>query len=528
MSETKISTTARPTPESPAFWRNWRAAFTNPPKADEGANAVILQPLAPDFNVMASVNEDIRERCLNVIHRTEEILSLRQDFVGIFGEVEKILHQAELTSTALVERTALLRREEEAGSALKALHASLQEESERHLNENALLKSEVERFGMLVGARESRINALEGELAKERASSALLRSELDQERAAHSAAAERLADALVEMETLSATVAGQHLRIAELSDQNSLTEFQNVALERTFAEAQGVTKGVREQLVESQKQVESLTTDVGEANREIEALRGQAKIAEAAMAASKLDHEIGQAVWLEKGQAASEEIERLKAEASSERARADANETQLAATRAEVQTTAAMLRAKEREAEQLSAKLDPLTSRVRSSTDEITTLAERLAESEKSRAALADRAHAMVRAMADIKTKHELADERSQQLESRLAVEAVRSAANTEQLEIKIRTLIEELEKEKAAHLVAMSSLEAARGRIIRQHGSETLLDILSRPESENADVGIGKPSSLVEDVETAPDARPKLQNRRRNGIGAPARREAQ
>jgi chromosome segregation ATPase len=525
MSETKISPTSRPTSESPAFWRNWRAAFSNSTKAEDGA--LILEPNAPDFTIIASVNEDIRERCLNVIQRTEEILSLRQDFVGIFGEVEKILQQAESTSTALVERTALLRREEEANYALKADQASLQEESERHLNENALLKSEVERFGMLVGARESRINALEGELAKERAAGAALRSEFEQERTAHSAAAERLTDALAEMETLSATVADQHLRIAELSDQNSLTEFQNVALERTLAESQGVTKGVREQLVESQKQVESLTTDLGEANREIEALRGQAKIAEAAMAASKLDHEIGQAVWLEKGQAASEDIERLKAEANGERARADANETQLAATRAEVQATAAMLRAKEREAEQLSTKLDPLVGRVRSATDEIASLTERFADSEKSRAALADRAHAMVRAIADIKTKLELAEERSQQLEGRLAVEAVRSAANTEQLEIRIRTLIEELEREKAAHLVVLSSLEAARSRIIRQHGSETLLDILSRPEGDNSDVAVSKPTSIAEEAETAPDARPRLQNRRRNGHGAPSRREA-
>jgi chromosome segregation ATPase len=497
---------------------------------------MILEPLtphAPDFNVMATVNEDIRERCLNVIHRTEEILSLRQDFVGIFGEVEKILHQGELTSTSLVERTALLRREEEEHSKLRALHASLEEESERNLNENALLKSEVERFDLLVGARESRINSLESELAREKDAANALRGALEQERQEHSASAERLRDAVSEMENLSETVTNQHARIAELSDQNSLAEFQNVALERAFAESQGATRSLREQQIEAQKHIEALTNSLGEANREIEAMRGQAKIADAAMAATKLDHEIGQAVWLEKGQATSDEIERLKSEAASERARADASETQLAATRAEVQSVSAMLRVKEREAEQLSSKLDPLTSRVRSAADELSSLSERMAESEKSRAALADRAHAMVRATADIKTKLELAEERSQQLEGRLATEAVRSAANSEQLEIKIRALIEELEKEKAAHLVALSSLEASRGRIIRQRGSETLLDILSRPEGDSDDVGADRANGIAESAEATPEARPKLQSRRRNGVGAneprsAARREAQ
>jgi chromosome segregation ATPase len=206
------------------------------------------------------------------------------------------------------------------------------------------------------------------------------------------------------------------------------------------------------------------------------------------LVSAKLAYEIAQTIWQEKEQTTSDELDRLSRQANTERARAEASDSQLAATRAELQTTAASLRSAEREVEQLTVKITPLDERIEGLVREIASLTEKMADSDRSRSALADRAHAMVRAMSDLKAKLELAEEKAQQLEGRLSSEAARSAANSEQLEARIRSLTESFEKEKAARVVALSALAAARSKVIRQREGESLHDILARADTMNAE----------------------------------------
>jgi chromosome segregation ATPase len=434
-----------------------------------------------DFNYLAQVSEDIRERYVSIINRTDELVALRRDFVEVFAEVGKILTETEETNSALMERTALLAHEEEEHGVLKTLYQGLRESSDRHANENNLLRSEIDRFGELVASREARIRALEEDLTKRRDENDGLLKELEQERSGHVQTMDRLENALSDSNGHEDVILRQQSEIAELSDRSSVAEFQANSLEKSLVESQAVAKGLRDSLAESQQQVEGHL-------QKLEASNAELKTSEAALVSAKLAYEIAQTIWQEKEQTTSDELDRLSRQANTERARAEASDSQLAATRAELQTTAASLRSAEREVEQLTVKITPLDERVEGLVREIASLTEKMADSDRSRSALADRAHAMVRAMSDLKAKLELAEEKAQQLEGRLSSEAARSAANSEQLEARIRSLTESFEKEKAARVVALSALAAARSKVIRQREGESLHDILARADTMNAE----------------------------------------
>jgi chromosome segregation ATPase len=243
-----------------------------------------------DFNYLAQVSEDIRERYVSIINRTDELIALRRDFVEVFAEVGKILTETEETNSALMERTALLAHEEEEHGVLKTLYQGLRETSDKHANENNLLRSEIERFGELVSSREARIRALEEELAKRRDENDGLQKELEQERSAHAQSLDRLDNALSDSRGHEEVFLRQQSEIAELSDRSSVAEFQANSLEKSLVESQAVAKGLRDSLADSQQQVEGLL-------QQLEASNAETKSSEAALVSAKLAHEIAQTIW---------------------------------------------------------------------------------------------------------------------------------------------------------------------------------------------------------------------------------------
>jgi chromosome segregation ATPase len=439
-----------------------------------------------DLDLLAKVNEDIRERCIGIVNRADELVALRNEFIEVFGEVGKILRDTEGTSSALVERSAMLALEEEEHSALKARYRALYDDYEKKNNELSLLRSEVESNGELVSTRELRIQALEQQLSEERDQFAALRNELDQERYMGGLTSEKLNAALGDVRADEALLAVLQAQVAAWSDRSSAAEFHVSALEASLSEGQALAKGLRDSLADSQQDAESLSRRLDEANAEVEALRSRIETIEATLSAERLEREVAQAVSQQKDQAAADEIAGLRAHLDADRARAEAGEAQLAEARAELQTTGSELRAKEREVEVLTARITPLDERLDSAIEEIASLTDKLAEAEKSRAQLADRAQALVRAMTDQLAKLELAEQRAQLLEGRLASEATRFAGDNEQLERKIHELNERFEREKAARVVAAGALEAARSRVVRQREATSLHDVLTRAD-ENA-----------------------------------------
>jgi chromosome segregation ATPase len=461
-----------------------RSAAPPPPSPD----FVAAPPsAAPELDTLAKVNEELRERCIHIVAKSDELIGLRNEFIEVFRGVDKILRETEGTSSALAERSAILARETEEHGALKTLYRALNEESEKNRGETGLLRSEIQRYGDLVAGREARIRALEAELSAEKDNSATLRGETEQHRYVAGLATEKLQSALTEIGLNESLISGLQGQVAALSDRCSTAEFHVKAMQGSLAESQNVAKGLRDALAESQHQADSRAQGLGEADAQIAGLRQRADELESSLSSARLEYELAQTLWQQRGEANTDEIEALKAEIDAQRSRADAGDELLAETRAELQTVTADSRAKQRVAEQLEVRIASLDEYAKQAAQEIADLNQRLVEAEKSGAALADRSQALVRAMNDQKAKLESAEERCHLLEERLAVQSSRFTADSEQFQQKIRGLVEKLEEEKVARVVISGALEAAR-RSTANHprgGESTLLDIFARAVTE-------------------------------------------
>jgi len=442
---------------------------------------------APELDKLAKVNEEIRERCIHIVAKSDELVGLRNEFIEVFRGVDKILRETEGTSSTLAERSAMLARETEEHDSLKALHRALAEETEKSRGELSLLRSEIQRYGDLVTGREARIQALEAELSAERDNTVTLRSETEQQRYVAGLATEKLQNALGEIGANESLISELEAQVANLSDRCSTAEFHVKAMQGSLAESQTVAKGLRDALAESQHQSDTHSQNLGEANAQIAGLRQRADELESSLSSARLEYELAQALWQQRGEANNDEIEALKGEIDAQRSRADAGDGLLAETRAELQAAATESRAKHRVAEQLEARIASLDEYAKQAAQEIADLNQKVIEAEKSGASLADRAQALVRAMNDQKAKLESAEERCRVLEERLAVQSSRFAADSEQLQQKIRGLVEKLEEEKVARVVISGALEAARRNTTNQPrgGESTLLDIFARAVTE-------------------------------------------
>ncbi|HXW19458.1 MAG TPA: hypothetical protein VEK35_03030 [Roseiarcus sp.] len=452
---------------------------------------------AADLDALAEVNEDIRERCLGIVNRAEQLLALRGEFVEICGEVGKILRRTEATSSALLERSATLAHEEEEHEALKARYRGLYDEYERTSGEHRLVRSEAEGYSELVRAREARIQALEQELSDERNTGVTLRAQLEQERCANSVTTDKLKAALGEIDVNETLTADLKAKGGEFGERCVAFESRAGALEAELAESQTIEKTQRRRLAESQQSVAGMSRRLEESECEVAASRARLEAIEAALSGARRGHEAAQNVWNVKDQATADEIADLNARLAATERRLESAEALNSEARAELVAANAELGARVQEIERLSARIATLEERLAKAAEEIAALGQKTVDSERASASLADRAQALVRATSDQAAKLELAEMRAELLENRLSSETARFAADREALERKIHDLNEGFERERAARAVATGALEAARGRIARQREATTLHDILVRAE-EAAQNDVAEPLACL------------------------------
>ncbi len=498
MSDASSKSAAHYVEEIKNSWRSFRQLVTGKGLQQVETTAVAtIEPETATLNSLAKVNEETRERCLNILDRLEDLIVIRQEFVEVVGEVGRVLREAEGTSSTLVERTAMLTREETEHSALKARFRSLHEDSEVRSQQNDLLLSETQRFGDLVSAREARITDLEAELAEAKENSLAFYREIERQHAIAEAMAVKLQAAEENVRSSEALVANHEERAAILLDRCSAAEFYATALEGNVAEQHSANRSLREALADCERRLEATSSELKSETAERERLYKVARDAEERLSAAQLEHDMTLVGLQRREESLFEEIEALKKELDVQRSRAQSAETTVAATRAEHQNAVAELRSKARRAEALETQVTPLERQLVEAKAEIAAANEKYAEAEKTRARLADRAQALVRAMSDQKAKLELAEERCALLDASTASEAARFAQERDELQVKLHDLAEQLEKEKSAHAVAASALEAARIRRRQPNDTSTWFDILARADeaagSESASDASGR-----------------------------------
>jgi chromosome segregation ATPase len=467
-------------------WKNLRLyIFPHNIAASDGGDGLAATAQQPqsELDALAKVNEELRDRCINIVNRSDDLLALRNEFIEVFGDVGKILKNTEATSSALAERNAKLALEEEEHGALKQRYRALHEENETNRNDNSVLRSEVQRHETLVSSREARIEALEADLAKQKDGAASLWSALEQERFVANLATEKLQVALADVDRSTALTEALQVEGAAANDRCSKAEFHARALQDSLAEAQGEAKQLRDSLTESQQRSGGLEQSREAAEIEIESFRKRVEALESALSASQLEHEMGQMLWGRRAEESRDEIAALRAQLDADSSRAEATEQLLAEARAELIGKVVDLSAKERHIEQLEARIAPLNERCEQARTEIAELVAKIAEGEKSHAKLADRAQALVRAMNDKRAKLESAEERIILLNKRLADDSVKFAVASEQFEQKISELTAQFEREKNARIVVSGALEASRTRAARPRPATSMREILARSD---------------------------------------------
>jgi chromosome segregation ATPase len=471
-----------------------------------------------ELDALARTNEQLRERCINIVNRAEDLLVLRNEFAEVFGEVGKILKNTEGTSASLAQRSAMLALEEEEHGALKARYRALHDENETNRSENSVLQGEIQRYGELVTSRETRIQGLEAELMAEKGKAAAFLNALEQERVTANLALEKLQAALAEIHNNEALIGTLQTESAALNDRCSTAEFHTRALQNSLSQANTVAEELRETLEATQHKAAGFEQGLGAAEIEIDNLRKGGEALEAALSTARLEHDMAQTVWRQRAKENRDEIATLEALVDAERSRADAGEHLLAEARAELSAKVADLRAKERHADELEVKIKPLEGQVEEARRAIGELEVKLSADEESRAKLADRAQALVRAMNDKMAQLDSADERAHLLKERLANETTQFAAESQQLEQKIHSLTEQLEKEKNARAVMSGALEASRSKVTRRPISSMRGIIAHTEDATSVDVMYPWPWSQKEGSESlqlaseAPEQEPAVE----------------
>ena len=292
-----------------------------------------IEPETATLNSLAKVNEETRDRCLNILDRLEELSIVRREFIEVVGEVGRVLREAEGTSSTLVQRTALLTREEAEHSALKARFRTLHEESEVKSQQNDLLLSETHRFGDLVSSRETRIAALEAELTEVKEKSVAFYQEMERQHAIADAMEVKLQASEENIRSGEALIAEHEARGATLLDRCSAAEFYASALEGNVAEHQSANRSLREALADCERRLEATNAELKAETAERERLYTVARAAEDALSAAQLQHEITTVGLKRREEGLIDDIAALNKELDVQRARAQSAETTVAASR---------------------------------------------------------------------------------------------------------------------------------------------------------------------------------------------------
>lgn len=427
------------------------------------------------LDAVGRINEDIKNSCFDFIRKLDELTEVRGTFIDIFDRVGKILADREQTKSALVERSMMLARAENAHQELKGEYRALYEQSEDYRAENSLLRTENERVVELVHSRESRIETVEEELREQTEAATTLRNELEHERNRLSRLADEIQSAQTQISKNDALISQLQVDLSAACDQRAFAEQRAQTLEAGLAESQQNATKLQTALAECEIYAKGLAGNIRE--QEIAVVSGKRQIEEleALLASKQSEHQYAETRWQQETEQAREAIAELESQIDKLTDRSHAGDRLLADARAELQAKIDELRAEERRGHELEAKLNHSYERQESDASEIDELKHRLDKKERAHTHLTSRAQAVIRAMRDLKVHLEKADQRAQLIGERLAAETRRFEAQTEGLEQTIRDLTEQLEKERLLKAITEGALEAARqNRILPVQDLET------------------------------------------------------
>jgi chromosome segregation ATPase len=428
-------------------------------------------------------NEDIKNRCIDVVRKLDELSDVRTTFVEIVDRVGKILSTRETTNAALVERGMMIALAEGALQDLKAESRALYECKEELRSENSLLLSENERLKGSVRTREARIESVESELQKVTDTATLLRNDLDRERdqLAHTDGELQLAQ--LEIQKNDALISQVQAELAATRDAHAFAEQHVQSLQSNLMDSQQSAAKLQTLHAESQIFASGLSDKIREMEIALESERRQIGELDGLLASTQAEHQKAQTRWQQETEQNRLTIAELESRIDKLTAHSVAADRLLAEVRAELQAKTDQFRAEERRAQEIDAKYQRLVERHEAEALESDDLRGRLESRDRLHARLTGRAKGLIRAMRDLNTDLEKSEQKAALSAERLATETRRFDERTGQLEQTIHDLTEQLEKERLSKAMTEGALEAARQKRVQAREDVKLADILARAE---------------------------------------------
>lgn len=466
-------------------------------------------PTAPEtafaewtLDQIGAENEEIKNRCIDIVRKIDELTALKDHFVEISGWIGGILEAREKTQSALVERGMMMALAEGALADLKTENRDLYEAKEAALAENSLLTAENERLRTTTRGQEARIEALENELREANEASAQLRQDLDAERARGVHLKGEVDDLQLVVETNDAMISQLQLDLAAARDEVVFTRQHGEMLQTNLTESQTQVGKLQSELSETQMRASGLSEKIREMEIALDSERRQLAKLEELLAANQAEYQKAQTVWRAEKEEERRLFSELEAKAHELSTRAQAADGLLADVRAELQAKFDQCRAAERQAQELEQRLQRLTEQSETAAAEASQVKDRLEERERAHARLGKRARSLIRAMRDLSANLEKAEQKAKLSGDRLSAETSRFDSQKAQFEQTVRDLVEQLEKERVANRVTVAALEAARQQ--RQQPREEFKAV-EPPKAAESPV-------RLEDAPRTPEAAPRVE----------------
>jgi crescentin len=433
------------------------------------------------LEVIGREHEEVRARFAEIIRKSNDLISLQADFIEAAEQVGLVLQDSERVNSELLEMGLKLGRAETAHESMKNRHRSLQEESEARRRETILLQADIQRFGDLVDARENRIAQLEAEVNSAWEALQVSNQTVEILEVKSKKTGDELVAARRAIEANDEKIELLQSEAAERNANLTRAEFDVQRMQRALGESQDEAKAMRETIAGCDARAADLSTALGEARAELATRSERADTLESSLADVRLELDVANLIRQQQADAHAAEVEDLKANLAAATSRVRSSEQMLAETSGELQSRANELRKAQRYAQELEGKVGPLDERVKAIALENANLSESVHELGASRSRLANRSQALVRAMKDQKAELENSNQRVRLLEERVAADRAQYETVLEGLRGDIQGLIEQLEKEKLAHQLDASALEAARARLRHIVNGGSMQDLLTR-----------------------------------------------
>ncbi|WP_442754829.1 hypothetical protein ACNHKD_17835 [Methylocystis sp. JAN1] len=431
-----------------------------------GAQLGRPEPL-PEWTLdqIGAENEEIKNRCIDLVQKIDELTRVKESFVEISNWVGHILAAREETNAALVERGMMIAMIEGSLADLKEENRALYEGREEARAENSLLASENERLRAIIHLNEGRIEKLEADLREAQDVGASFHDAYEAERA-------HAYHLRGELEGLQGVVVNNDALITELQrdlatarDEAVFLHQRGETLQGALTESQAEAGKLQGELSQSRIHAGDLAGKIRELEIALDAERSQAAKLEEVIAASHADHQNTQAAWRAEKDEDRRQITELETKLQEQTSRAQAADSLLAEVRGSLQEKSDQCRLGERQAAELEQKLLRLSEHSDSLASDAARVKEKLETRDRAHARLSKRARALVRAMRDLASRLEKAEQKAALSGERLSAESARFADQKAQFEQTIHDLAEQLEKERAASQVTAGALEAARQR---------------------------------------------------------------